>query len=147
MTTISKGCTVRIHYTGTLADGTVFDSSKGRDPLEFTAGVGHIIVGLDAALAGMAVGEKKVVTIASDEAYGPRRDGGRQEIKREMIPDTVPLEVGGQLQMQTKDGRVLAMQVMSFDDAMVVVDANHPLAGKDLTFDFEVVSIEPETDA
>ena len=141
MAAIKKGDTVRIHYTGTLSDGTVFDSSAGKDPLEFQVGVGHVIAGLDAALMGMNVGEKKVVDIASDDAYGPVREGGRQEFPRSMIPDTVPLEAGGQLQMQTQDGRVILMQVLSFDDETVVADANHPLAGKDLTFDFEVVSL------
>lgn len=144
MAGIKKGDTVRIHYTGTLADGSVFDSSQGKDPLEFQVGVGHVIAGLDAALMGMTEGEKKVVDIACADAYGPVREGGRQEFARSLIPDTVPLEVGGQLQMQTQDGRVLLMQVISFDEAMVVVDANHPLAGKDLTFDFEVVSVIAE---
>lgn len=141
MTAIKQGDTVRIHYTGTLTDGTVFDSSAGRDPLEFQAGVGHVIKGLDAALMGMAEGDKKVVTIPSDQAYGPVREGGQQSIERSVIPDHIPLEAGGQLQMQTPDGQVLLMQVVSVADDTVVLDANHPLAGKDLTFDFEVVSV------
>ena len=144
MAAIKSGETVRIHYTGTLTDGTVFDSSRGREPLEFQVGVGHVIKGLDAALMGMQEGEQKVVDIPCDEAYGPVREGGRQEFPRSLIPDTVPLQEGGQLQMQTQDGRVLLMQVISFDDEKVVADANHPLAGKDLTFDFEVVSILAE---
>jgi len=144
MTAIKKGDTVRIHYTGTLTDGSVFDTSQGRDPLEFQVGVGHVIAGLDAALMGMSEGDKKVVDIPCDQAYGPVRDGGRQSFERSMIPAEVPLEAGGQLQMQTQDGRVMLMQVISFDDATVEVDANHPLAGKDLTFDFEVVSVLAE---
>lgn len=141
MTALKSGDTVRIHYTGTLTDGSVFDSSEGREPLEFQVGVGHVIKGLDDALMGMAQGDKKVVDIPSDLAYGAYVDGRKQSFPRSMIPDTVPLQVGGQLQMQTQDGRVLVMQVLSFDDETVEADANHPLAGKDLRFDFEVVEI------
>ncbi len=142
MTAIKQGDTVAIHYTGTLTDGTVFDSSEGRDPLEFTVGVGHVIAGLDAALMGMAQGDQKVVDIPSDQAYGPVREGGRQDVPRSFFPDTVPLTEGGQVQMQTKDGQVLLMQVVTIGEETVVLDANHPLAGKDLRFDFTIVRID-----
>ncbi len=141
MANIKKGDTVQIHYTGTLTDGTVFDSSAGKDPLEFQVGVGHVIPGLDAALIGMAVGEKKIVDIPCAQAYGDVIEGGRKELARSMIPDHIPLQPGGQLQMQTQDGQVLLMQVIDVTDETVLVDANHPLAGKDLRFDFEIVSV------
>lgn len=144
MAEIASGDTVRIHYTGTLTDGTVFDSSEGKDPLEFQVGVGHVIKGLDDALMGMAEGARKVVDIPVENAYGAYVDGRKQSFPRSMIPDTVPLQVGGQLQMQTQDGRVIVMQVLSFDDETVEADANHPLAGKDLRFDFEVVAVLKE---
>ena len=141
MTTVKDGDTVAIHYTGTLLDGTTFDSSDGREPLSFVVGSGQIIPGLDAALPGMEVGEKKVVKIACVDAYGPINPALRQEIPREGIPDDIPLEVGTQLQMQTPDGQALPVTVVNVTDATVMLDANHPLAGQDLQFDFEIVSI------
>ena len=141
MTAIKDGDTVRIHYTGTLLDGKVFDSSDGRDPLAFTVGSGQVIVGLDAALPGMEVGEKKRVEIPCADAYGPINPGARQQIPREGIPDDIPLEPGTQLQMQTQDGQALPVTVVDADEATVTLDANHPLAGHDLVFDIEIVSI------
>ncbi len=141
MTAIKEGDTVRIHYTGTLLDGKVFDSSEGRDPLEFAVGSGQIIPGLDAALSGMEIGEKKRVEIDCVDAYGPINPGMRQQIPREGIPDDIPLEPGTQLQMQTPDGQALPVTVVEVDEATVTLDANHPLAGQDLVFDIEIVSI------
>ena len=141
MTAIKDGDTVRIHYTGTLLDGKVFDSSEGLDPLEFAVGSGQIIKGLDAALPGMEIGEKKRVEIDCVEAYGPINPGMRQQIPREGIPDDIPLEPGTQLQMQTPDGQALPVTVVEVDEATVTLDANHPLAGQDLVFDIEIVSI------
>ncbi len=141
MTAIKQGDTVRIHYTGTLLDGKVFDSSEGRDPLEFAVGSGQIIPGLDAALPGMQIGEKKRVEIDCVDAYGPINPGMRQQIPREGIPDDIPLEPGTQLQMQTPDGQALPVTVVEVDEATVTLDANHPLAGQDLVFDIEIVSI------
>lgn len=141
MSQIKQGDTVRIHYTGTLKDGTTFDSSEGRDPLEFVVGSGQIIPGLDAALPGMTTGENKRVEIDCQDAYGPIQPGARQAIPREGIPDDIPLEIGIQLQMQAPDGTVLPVTVVELDEATVTLDANHPLAGKDLIFEFEIVSI------
>ncbi|NVO57090.1 peptidylprolyl isomerase [Rhodobacteraceae bacterium B1Z28] len=141
MTEIKQGDTVRIHYTGTLLDGNVFDSSEGRDPLEFEVGSGQIIPGLDSAMPGLSVGEKKRVEIACVDAYGPINPGMRQDIPREGIPDDIPLEPGTQLQMQTPDGQALPVTVVEANDATVTLDANHPLAGQDLVFEIEVVSI------
>lgn len=143
MAEIKDGDTVRIHYTGTLIDGTVFDSSDGRDPLEFVVGSGQIIPGLDVALPGMTAGEKKVVKIACAQAYGPINPAMRQGVPRDAIPDEIPLELGLQLQMQTPDGQPLPVTIVDISEAEVMLDANHPLAGKDLTFDFEVVSFDP----
>ncbi|WP_171131629.1 MULTISPECIES: peptidylprolyl isomerase [unclassified Ruegeria] len=141
MTTIKKGDTVRIHYTGTLLDGKVFDSSEGRDPLEFAVGSRQIIPGLDTALPGMEIGEKKRVEVPCAEAYGPINPAMRQQIPREGIPDDIPLEPGTQLQIQTPDGQALPVTVMEADEATVTLDANHALAGQDLIFDIEIVSI------
>ena len=142
MTEVKTGDTVAIHYTGTLDDGAVFDSSDGRDPLSFEVGSGQIIPGLDKALPGMSVGEKKTVKVPSDEAYGPVHEEARQAIPREGIPEDIPLDIGVQLQMQTSEGQVVSVTVVAFDSATVTLDANHPLAGKDLTFAIELVSID-----
>ncbi|NDW47146.1 peptidylprolyl isomerase [Ruegeria sp. PrR005] len=141
MTQIKQGDTVRIHYTGTLLDGNTFDSSEGRDPLQFEVGSGQIIPGLDQALPGMAVGEKKRVEIACVDAYGPLNPEARQAIPREGIPDDIPVDLGTQLQMQAPDGRIIPVTVVEVTEATVTLDANHPLAGQDLIFDIEIVSI------
>ena len=141
MTEVKSGDTVRIHYTGTLEDGTTFDSSEGRDPLEFTVGSGQIIPGLDAAIPGMTVGEKKVVEVPCAKAYGDRNPQAEQSIPRSKIPDGVPVDPGTRLQMKTADGRDVGVTVVSADDETVTLDANHPLAGKDLTFAIELVEV------
>ncbi|MEE4187220.1 MAG: peptidylprolyl isomerase [Roseobacter sp.] len=142
MTQVKAGDTVAIHYTGTLLDGTTFDSSAGRDPLEFVVGSGQIIPGLDVALPGMEVGNKKTVQIACDDAYGPINPEMRQAVPREGIPAEIPLEIGTQLQMQTPEGHAMPVVVAEVDEATVTLDANHPLAGKDLTFDIELMRID-----
>ncbi|EEB85828.1 FKBP-type peptidyl-prolyl cis-trans isomerase [Roseobacter sp. GAI101] len=141
MTQVKSGDTVAIHYTGTLLDGSTFDSSDGREPLEFVVGSGQIIPGLDVALPGMEVGDKKVVKIGSEDAYGPLNPEMRQAVPREGIPADIPLEIGTQLQMQTPDGQAMPVMVVEVDDATVTLDANHPLAGKDLQFDIELMKI------
>lgn len=141
MTAVKTGDTVSIHYTGTLADGAVFDSSTGRDPLQFEVGSGQIIPGLDVALPGMTVGDKKVVEVPSDQAYGAVNEDARQAIPRGDIPADIPLEVGTQLQMQTPQGQVMPVTVAEVTETEVTLDANHPLAGKDLTFAIELVKI------
>ena len=141
MTEVKNGDTVRIHYTGTLTDGSVFDSSEGREPLEFAVGSGQVIAGMDAGLPGMTVGDKKRLEIPSVDAYGPLNPEARQAIPREGIPDDIPLELGTQLQMQSPEGHVLPVTVVEVTEATVTLDANHPLAGKDLNFDIELVSI------
>lgn len=141
MTAAKSGDTVRIHYTGTLSDGSVFDSSEGRDPLEFTLGSGQVIAGFDTGVTGMTVGEKKTIEIPCDDAYGPVHDEARQDVPRAQIPAEIPLEVGIQLQMQSPTGQVIPVTVVAITEEAVTLDANHPLAGKDLTFALELVSI------
>lgn len=136
-----KGDNVKVHYTGRLEDGTVFDSSQDRDPLEFTLGEGQVIPGFEEAVEGMGEGDSKTATVSSDEAYGPRRDELVLPIDRERFPDGVEPEVGQPLQMQTQDGEVLQVIVAEVKDDVVTVDANHPLAGQDLTFDIEMVEL------
>ncbi len=142
MTQVKTGDTVAINYTGTLTDGTVFDSSDGRAPLEFVVGSGQIIPGLDRALPGMSVGDKKQVHVDCAEAYGPVNPQMQQSVPREGIPDNIPLEIGLQLQVQTSEGQALPVTVVEIDEATVTLDANHPLAGKDLNFDIELLRIE-----
>ena len=141
MTQVKAGDTVRIHYTGTLADGTVFDSSEGRDPLEFTQGSGQIIPGLDAAVPGLAPGETKTVEVPAAEAYGPRIPEAMQTVPRAQVPDDIPLDIGTALSMRAPDGRSFQVTVAEVTEEAVVLDANHPLAGKDLTFKVELVEI------
>lgn len=141
VTEIKKGDKVAIHYTGTLTDGSVFDSSVGREPLEFEVGTGHVIEGLDSALPRMVLGEKKLLQIPCDQAYGASNPDMMQSIPREGIPQDIPLEVGLTLHMQTPSGQSLPVTVVELDEAVVVLDANHALAGKDLTFDIEIMKI------
>lgn len=141
MTKVKAGDTVRIHYTGALNDGSVFDSSDGRDPLEFTVGSGQIIPGLDKALPGMAVGEAKTVTVPPQDAYGDHDPNGRQEVPRAQVPDHIPVEIGTQLQVSLPDGRQMPVTVAEVTDDTVVLDANHPLAGRALTFTVEMMEI------
>lgn len=141
MTQVKTGDTVKIHYTGTLHDGTTFDSSSGRDPLEFQVGSGQIIPGLDKAIPGMTVGDQKKVEIPCAEAYGDANPEARQAVPRDQIPAEIPLTVGAQLQMQTPTGQVVPVIVADVSETEVTLDANHPLAGKDLVFDIELVEI------
>jgi peptidylprolyl isomerase len=141
MTQAKTGDIVRIHYTGRLADGTEFDSSSGREPLEFTLGTGQVIRGLDEHLQGMEEGDRSTVTIPSDAAYGPHRPEAVQTVERASIPSEVELAVGAQLQARTRDGTIVPLVVIGFDASTVELDANHPLAGRDLVFDVELVEI------
>jgi peptidylprolyl isomerase len=141
MSAAKSGGTVKVHYTGTLNDGSQFDSSQGRDPLEFTLGAGHVIPGFDQAVAGMTVGDTKTVTIPADEAYGPHNGEMIQQVPRNAIPDDIALETGMMLNARGPEGQTLSFTVVEFDDEQVTVDGNHPLAGKDLTFALELVAI------
>ena len=141
MTVAKNGDTVRIHYTGCLTDGTEFDSSIGRDPLEFTIGSGNIIPGLEREIVGMAAGDRSTVTIAPDDAYGPHHAEGVREVPREAIPAEIEVSIGAQLQAVSEDGQPLRLTVVAQSETTVTLDANHPLAGKDLVFDVELVEI------
>jgi peptidylprolyl isomerase len=141
MTEVKSGDTVRIHYTGKLTDGTEFDSSTGREPLEFQVGAGQVIPGLDREVEGMTVGEENTVTIPAAAAYGPRDEAQVQTLPRTAIPDGLSVAPGARLQASTPDGRQIPLTVVDLDDEKVTVDANHPLAGQDLVFDVKVVEI------
>ncbi len=141
MQQVKSGDTVRVHYHGTLTDGSTFDSSEGRDPLEFTAGSGHVIKGFDDAVINMAVGEKKKVNIPVDQAYGQRNPDMMMEYPISEFPADMKPEVGMQLQMSDQTGQVFPVMIAEVKDSVVVLDANHPLAGEDLNFEIEVVSI------
>ncbi|MDJ0709153.1 MAG: peptidylprolyl isomerase [Woeseiaceae bacterium] len=141
MTQAKSGDTVRIHYTGTLDDGTQFDSSAGSDPLEFALGAGQVIPGFDSAVDGMAVGDNKTVTIPAGEAYGERHEQLVQQVSRSALPDDIEPAVGMQLQSQSPEGQVMMLVVTEVEDESITVDANHPLAGQALTFAIELVEI------
>ena len=141
MTTAKSGDTVRIHYTGTLNDGTEFDSSSGRDPLEFALGGGQVIPGFDKAVDGMTVGENKTVTIPPGDAYGERHEQLVQEVPKSALPDEIDPAVGMHLQSRSPEGQVMNLVVTEVADASITVDGNHPLAGQALTFDIELVEI------
>ncbi len=141
MATIKKGDKVKVHYTGTIADGTVFDTSKEREPLEFTLGEGKLIPGFEKAVEGMDVGDSNTVTIPSDEAYGEKKDDMVIDVERSQIPPDIEPEVGQQLQIQQKDGGAIPVVITDVTEQTVKLDANHPLAGEDLTFEIEVVDV------
>lgn len=141
MSTAIKGSKVKVHYTGTLSDNTVFDSSKDREPLEFTVGAGQMIEGFDVAVEGMNVGDSKTVNIPSEKAYGPKSPEAMIKVSKEQLPEGMKAEVGMQLEATQADGR---RQVLVVDEVLeneVVLDANHPLAGKDLTFEIELIEV------
>jgi FKBP-type peptidyl-prolyl cis-trans isomerase 2 len=138
---IEKGKKVKIHYKGTLTDGNVFDSSEGRDPLEFEMGAGNVIPGFEKGVADMKVGEKKTINIPCAEAYGEQRDEMKMEVERTQLPPEMEPQVGMGLQMQTPEGQAIPVQIVAVTDKTVTIDANHPLAGQDLTFELELIEI------
>lgn len=135
------GDTVRVHYTGRLADGTTFDSSLQRGPLEFTLGQGNMIAGFEQAVLGMTPGEAKTQSIAAELAYGPHRSELLLELDRQHLPDDLQPYVGQELQMTRPNGAVVHVVVTALTATQVTLDANHPLAGKDLIFDLNLVDI------
>ena len=141
MTAAKTGDSVKIHYTGTLEDGTTFDSSVGREPLEFTLGSGQVIVGFEEAVTGMKTGEKKNVTITADKAYGQRNEEMVITAPRDQVPKDINPEVGQKLQMAGPDNQPIVVQITEVTDEHILLDANPPLAGKDLIFDIELMSI------
>ena len=137
-----QGDKVRVHYTGSFEDGTVFDSSEGEDPLEFTIGGGEVIAGVEEALIGMSAGESKRETIEPDRGYGERHEELVFSVGRDQLPPGGDIEAGDMLQVGFGQERTATVQVMEVGDEMVTLDANHPLAGKTLLFDLELVSID-----
>lgn len=133
--------TVKVHYTGKLTSGEVFDSSLNRDPLQFTVGEGQMIKGFDEAVNGMEINEKKTVTIVSDEAYGPVREDLIQDIPKTQLPDDLKPEIGQTLVATGPEGQQTQVLVADVSDEAIKIDANHPLAGKDLVFEIELVEI------
>ena len=141
MSIAKKNDTVKVHYTGKLTNGEVFDSSVDREPLEFTVGAGQMILGFDAAVDGMALEEKKSVTIPSSEAYGERNEEMIQEVPRVQLPEDMKPEVGQTLVASGDQGQQMHVVVKELADDQIIVDGNHPLAGQDLTFEIELVEI------
>lgn len=141
MSSASTGDTVRVHYTGRLKDGTVFDTSRNREPLEITLGEEAVIPGFESAVEGMEEGEEKTATIPPDDAYGAPRDDLILTVSKDQVPADMDPEVGQRLQMQTQDGQSFQVTVAEIADDHLRLDANHPLAGKELTFDLELVEI------
>lgn len=136
-----QGDTVRVHYTGTLDNGEVFDSSRERDPLEFVLGGGQIIPGFEAAVLAMEVGETKTVTLPPEEAYGPSDPNLVQDVDRGLFPDDAEIVPGQQFQAQQPDGSAVMFTVVEATEEAVKVDANHPLAGQSLTFELELTEV------
>lgn len=141
MANAKLGDTVKVHYTGMLEDGTVFDSSVERDPLEFKIGDGMVIPGIESAVIGMAVGESKQHAIPFDQAYGPHHEAMVQVVDRSVIPDEIDLEIGHHLQITREGASPFVMTIVDLDDEKVTLDGNHPLAGQDLLFEIKLVDI------
>jgi FKBP-type peptidyl-prolyl cis-trans isomerase 2 len=139
---IEKGQKVKIHYTGTLDDGNKFDSSAGREPLEFEMGAGQVIPGFETGVAEMAVGDKKSIHIPAEEAYGAIREDMIMEFDRSQLPEDLEPEVGMGLQMQGPEGQAIPVQITAVADTSIMIDANHPLAGKNLNFELELVEVD-----
>jgi len=142
MVKAESGDTVKVHYTGTLEDGTVFDTSVEREPLEFTLGQGQLIPGFEQAVIGMKIGDLKTINIPADQAYGPYRDDLILVIERDQLPEDLDPEVGQQLQMIQADGSSITVIIIEISETTATIDANHPLAGKDLTFEIELIEIQ-----
>ncbi len=138
---IENGQKVKIHYTGTLDDGNQFDSSVGRDPLEFEMGAGMVIPGFEKGVVDMEVGEKKTIHIPAAEAYGEKRDEMVMEFERSQLPEGLEPEVGMGLQMQGPQGQAIPVQITAVAEETITIDANHPLAGQNLNFELELVEV------
>lgn len=136
-----RGDTVKVDYTGKLEDGSVFDTSEGREPLKFTIGEDKLIPDFEKAVEGMSVGEEKAIQISAENAYGPYREEGILQINRNEFPEHIKPEVGLQLQIKQPDGQAAIVMVSKVKEDSIILDANHPLAGKDLIFNISLVEI------
>ncbi|MGK0307843.1 MAG: FKBP-type peptidyl-prolyl cis-trans isomerase 2 [Urechidicola sp.] len=142
MNQVKENNTVKVNYTGKLSNGQVFDSSEGKEPLEFTLGQGQLIPGFEKGLIDMKLKEKKTITIDKNEAYGKINDDLIQEVNKNELPQDMTPEVGMGLVSKSPDGQEMNLRVVEVKEESVVIDGNHPLAGKDLIFDLEVVAIK-----
>jgi peptidylprolyl isomerase len=136
-----QGDTVKVHYTGKLEDGTIFDSSVNREPLEFAIGTGSLIPGFEQAVVGMSPGESKTERIIAEQAYGQHREDMVLIVDRQQMPEDMQVGVGQQLQIRQQTGQTIPVIVTDISDSKVTLDANHPLAGEDLTFDIQLLEI------
>ena len=145
MAQVKRGDTVKVHYHGTLADGSIFDSSTGREPLEFEVGGGMVIEGFDNGVLGMALGEKRTIEIPADQAYGQKNEDMIMEFPIDRFPADLVPEVGMTLNMSNNQGEQFPVVIVEVAEEFVLLDANHPLAGKDLTFDLELVDLKSKS--
>ena len=141
MSTVENGNTVTVHYTGTLNDGTEFDSSREREPFSFQVGAGQVIPGFNEGVIGMSTVDTKNITILSDEAYGPLNEDAFQEVTRDRFPENFEITVGETVHGETGDGRKFAARVAREQDGTITLDFNHPLAGQDLNFEIELLEV------
>jgi len=137
-----KGDTVKVHYTGKLENGSVFDTSREREPFEFIVGDGSVIQGLEKGIVGMKIGEKKTIEASPQEAFGARREELMANVNKQDFPENIDPVVGQRLQIKQPNGRVMEVFVADVDEEIVTLDANHPLAGETLIFDVELMAIE-----
>jgi FKBP-type peptidyl-prolyl cis-trans isomerase 2 len=142
MIQVSENSTVKVNYTGKLADGQVFDSSEGKEPIEFTLGQGQLIPGFEKGLIDMKLNEKKTISMPKEDAYGEINEALIQEVKKSELPQEMEPKVGMGLVSKSPDGQEMNLMVIEVKEESIVIDGNHPLAGKDLTFDLEVVEIK-----
>lgn len=142
MSEAKNGSLVKVHYTGKLEDGTQFDSSQGGNPLEFTVGNGEVIPGFEQAVVGMNIGDSKTVEVSPEQAYGEHREDRVLNMEKEKLPENITPEVGLRLQAKQPDDTVITFTVTDVSEDSVTLDANHPLAGKNLTFDIELVDVQ-----
>ncbi len=142
MSKVKDGDTVKVHYTGKLEDGTVFDSSKEGEPLELTIGAGNVIEGFEKGVIGMERGGSKTVTIPPEEAYGSMNEELVAKVKKETFPGNITPVIGEQLQLKQQDGNIVNVTITEIRGDTVTLDANHPLSGKTLIFDIELVEIK-----
>ena len=141
MSQAEPSSTIKVHYTGKLADGTVFDDSRGREPLEFQLGQSQVIPGFESAIVGMSAGESKTVTIPSENGYGDRHEEMVQQVPKDKLPEGLELQVGLRLEARSPDGQSIPVLITDLNETEVTLDANHPLAGKELIFEIELVGI------
>ena len=141
MAQAATGDTVRVHYAGTLDDGTVFDTSSGREPLEFTIGSGQVISGFDSVVTGMSPGDSETVRIPAEEAYGPHQEAMMLEVDRAQVPAELDPQIGERLEIKQQNGQSVPVTVAAITETLITLDGNHPLAGQALTFEIELVEV------